>query len=181
VIGISQAIRIEDVGGKPHGGERDAQAAASSGRRPGQRPAAHRRRPPYRRRPLRRACCGPATRNVGGERGQLGSGPRGQRLARPHAEFVPCQLAPHERGLQRLDHPLAVGVARPELVAARRRVLRSRHHQPFRASTMQLERNAAVVVPDGQADRAARPDRGCVKVRQGGNQVRSVSGVGLNP
>ena len=38
-------------------------------------------------------------------------------------------LAAHERGLQRLDHLLAVGVARPEPVTARRgRVVRSCHH-----------------------------------------------------
>src|ERR1043165_2111236 len=59
------------------------------------------------------------------------------------AEFIPRPLAPHERGLQRLDHLLTVGVARSELITARRRRgLRSRHHRPFRASTMQLERSA---------------------------------------
>ena len=69
-------------------------------------------------------------RDVGGERGQVGVGPRGERLARPGVEFVLGQLAVYERGLQRADHLLAVGLARPEPVTARRgRVLRSCRHR----------------------------------------------------
>ena len=69
-------------------------------------------------------------RDVGGERGQLGAGPRGQRPACPHVELVPGQPTLHERVLQRLDHLLAVGVARPQPVTARRgRVLRSCRHR----------------------------------------------------
>ena len=67
--------------------------------------------------------------DVGGERGQLGAGPRGERPARPLVELVPGRRL-HERVLQRLDHLLAVGVARPQPVTARRcRVLRSCRHR----------------------------------------------------
>ncbi len=89
-------------------------------------------------------------RDVGGERGQVGVGPRGQRLARPRAEFVPGQPAVHERVLQRLDHLLAVGVARPEPVTVRRsRVLRScrhRHHPP-----LAMQESVARLLPGGHA------------------------------
>jgi hypothetical protein len=51
-------------------------------------------------------------------------------LARSHAEFCPGQPTLHERVLQRLDHLLAVGVARAEPATARRgRVLRFCHHR----------------------------------------------------
>ena len=39
---------------------------------------------------------------------------------RPRAEFVPGQPTLHERGLERLDHLLAAGVARPQPVTAGR-------------------------------------------------------------
>jgi hypothetical protein len=90
----------------------------------------------------RRPGCG---RDVGGERGQLGAGPRGQRPARPRAELVPGQPALHERVLQRLDDQLAVGVARPEPVTARRcRVLRSRHYRHPSLTQCRVKRSAAV-------------------------------------
>ena len=55
-----------------------------------------------------------AVRDVGGERGQLGVSPRGNRPARSRVELVPGQPTVYERVLQHLDHLLAVGVARPE-------------------------------------------------------------------
>ena len=99
----------------------DWPAALASGRR---RTGAGRRADPATRR------FGRFGRDVGGERGQLGASPRGQRPARPHVKLIPAQPAVHERLLQRLDHPFAVEVARPEPVTARRdRVLPSRHHR----------------------------------------------------
>ena len=78
----------------------------------------------------RRAHHGRAGRDVGGERGQVGAGPRGERPARPRVELVPGQPALHERVLQCLDHLLAIGVARPDPATARRcRVFRSCHHR----------------------------------------------------
>jgi hypothetical protein len=59
------------------------------------------------------------SRDVGGERGQVGERPRGEGAARPRVELVPGQPALDERVLQRLDHLLAVGVARPEPATAR--------------------------------------------------------------
>ena len=72
-----------------------------------------------RRRP-RRPDCGRAGRDVGGDRGQVGVGPRSERLARSGVEFVLGQLAVRERGFQRVDRLFAVGVGRPEPTAARR-------------------------------------------------------------
>ena len=83
---------------------------------------------------------------AGGRAGRAAAGPLGMsavsaassarvraasaRPARPHVELVPGQPALHERVLQRLDHLLAVGVARPEPVTGRRgRVFRSCHHR----------------------------------------------------
>ena len=110
----------------------DLAAALASGRR---RAAGGRARRPGR---------GRGGRDVGGERGQVGAGPRGERPARPRGEFVPGQPAVHERGLQRVDYLLAVGVARPEPVAARRgRVLRSCRHRHLPRSHDAGKRSAA--------------------------------------
>ena len=49
---------------------------------------------------------------VGGERGQLGVGPRRQRLADPFVQFVRGQPTLHECGLEGADHLLAVGMGR---------------------------------------------------------------------
>jgi hypothetical protein len=68
--------------------------------------------------------------DVSGERGQLRVGPRGKRLAHPHVELVLVQPALHERGLERGDHVLAVGVGRPQVAAARHcPLVRSCHHR----------------------------------------------------
>ena len=90
--------------GDPDGGNRDDQAAACLDGRPGQRPAGG---AGGRARDV--AGILDCARDVGQERGQVGIGPRGERLARPRVEFVPGQPAVHERGLQRADHVLAVG------------------------------------------------------------------------
>jgi len=84
MIGIAEAMRIEDVGGEQHEGEREDQAAARLGGRPGQRPAACRGRRP--RQPGRGRCGGDG-RDVSGERGQVGAGLRGERPARSRVEF----------------------------------------------------------------------------------------------
>ena len=42
--------------------------------------------------------------------GQFRIGPRRERLAHPQVQFVLGQHAPHERGLESVDHLLAVGV-----------------------------------------------------------------------
>jgi hypothetical protein len=68
----------------------------------------------------RRAGRGRAGRNVGGQRGQVSVGPRDERLTRSRVELVLGQLAVRERGFQRVDCLLAVGVTCPELTAARR-------------------------------------------------------------
>jgi hypothetical protein len=96
---------IEDAGA-PHSSGCDGQAAACPGGGPGQRPAAD---PDGR---TRRPGCGQPGGEVGGERGQVGAGPRGERLARPQVELVFGQHARHERGLERTDHLFAVGVRR---------------------------------------------------------------------
>ena len=73
---------------------------------------------------------GRSGRDVGGERGQLSVGPRGECLACPRAKLVFGQAACHERSLQQVDDVLAVDVGGPELAPARRRpVLRSHDHQ----------------------------------------------------
>jgi hypothetical protein len=112
------------------GGGRDDQAHARHGDRLGQWPTDWRDG----RARWHGRCCGRFGRSagdVGGECGQVGVGPRGERPARPRGEFFLRQPAIHERGLQRLDHLLAVGVARPEPVMSRRRVLLScRHRTP---------------------------------------------------
>jgi hypothetical protein len=48
--------------------------------------------------------------DVGGEGGQVRVGLRCQRLADPQAELVSGQPSLHERGLEYVDHVLAVGV-----------------------------------------------------------------------
>jgi hypothetical protein len=58
--------------------------------------------------------------DVGGERGQFGVGPRGERLACPRVKLVFGQPTVREGGLERVDHVLAVGVGRSEMAAARR-------------------------------------------------------------
>jgi hypothetical protein len=55
---------------------------------------------------------------VGGEDGQFRVGPRPERLAHPLVEFVFGQHALHERGLEGIDHPPAIGVRRAEFSAA---------------------------------------------------------------
>jgi hypothetical protein len=94
---------VEDAGA-PHGGGCDGQAGARPGGCLGHGPAADpgglARWPGY----------GRSGWDVGGERGQVGVGPRRQRLAHPQVEFVLGQHALHERGLERADHVLAVGV-----------------------------------------------------------------------
>ena len=76
-------------------------------------------------------------RDVGGDCVQLGVSSRGEHLARSCVEFVPGQPALRERVLQRVDHMLAVGVARPEAAKARCcRVLRSCDHRHTSPSTM---------------------------------------------
>ena len=55
----------------------------------------------------------------GGEGGQVGVGPGGQRLTHPFVQFIRCQPALHERGLEGTDHLFAVGVGRPEAALAR--------------------------------------------------------------
>ena len=68
MVGIAEAIRIEDVGADPHGGERNGQAAARPGGRPGQRAAARRDRR------ARRPGCGRKSGESGesGETGKAG-------------------------------------------------------------------------------------------------------------
>jgi hypothetical protein len=111
---------------------RDDQEAARLDGRPGQRPAAGQA---GRTRHLGPGEGGWAIQpgragDVGGDRAQLGVRPRREHLARSRAEFFRGQPALHERVLQRLDHLLAVGVARPEPVTARRnRVSRFCHHR----------------------------------------------------
>ena len=101
MIGIKGAAWIGE-GGAPQGGGRDDQADARFDCRPGQRSAVCKgglaRRPGCR-----------AGRDVGDEGGQVGVGPRGERLARSRVKFVPGQPAVHERSLQRVDHVFAVG------------------------------------------------------------------------
>jgi len=109
--GPGPGARIEDEGG-PQGSSREGQADARTDGRPGQRSAA--RRGGRARRSGRRR----GGRDVGGERGQLGAGPCGQRLARSRIKFVLGQPSMHECGLEGIDHLLAVGVACPEPLAA---------------------------------------------------------------
>ena len=52
--------------------------------------------------------------NVAGKSGELGIGPRGERLAHPRVKLVLVQPTLHERGLERVDHLLAVGMGRPK-------------------------------------------------------------------
>src|SRR5215470_11486504 len=53
-------------------------------------------------------------RTVGGERGEVRIGPCGKHLADPYVQLVPGQPALHERGLDGVDHVLAVSVRRPQ-------------------------------------------------------------------
>ena len=79
------------------------------------------------------AGCDQPSGDVGGDRSQLRIGPRGQHLPHPRAELLFGQPALHKRGLERLDHLLAIGVRRPQAAAASRacRYLVTRsHHSP---------------------------------------------------
>jgi hypothetical protein len=135
------AERMIEVAADPRGSERDDQTAARPSGRPGQRPAA--------RRPWPGRGRGRGSRDIGGERSQLGAGPRGQRTTRPRAELIPAQPALHERILQRLDHQLAVSVTRPEPVTARRRrILRSCHHRHPRSDSTGKRSAAAPPRPE---------------------------------
>ena len=58
---------------------------------------------------------------VSGERGQLGAGPRGERLARPQVQLLFGQPALRESGRERVDDLLAVGVGGPEAAGRLRR------------------------------------------------------------
>jgi hypothetical protein len=62
---------------------------------------------------------------------QVRPGPRRQRPAHPQVKLVPVQPSMHERGLEHLDHLLAVGVRRPQAATAARTccylVTRPRH------------------------------------------------------
>ena len=56
---------------------------------------------------------------VGGQRGQVGVAPGGERVAGPRIKLVLGQLALHERGLEEVDHLLAVcGPAQAQPIAA---------------------------------------------------------------
>jgi len=70
---------------------------------------------------LRRPGSGqPGGGEVSSEGGQIGVGPRRERPADPQVEFVLVQPFLHERGLEHLDHLLAVGVRRPQVAPAAR-------------------------------------------------------------
>ena len=103
--------RVELVPGQPAVHERGLQRAdhvlavgqpPRLGDRPGGRPAAG-----------PQPGCGRVGRDVGGERGQVGIGLRGERLACPRVELVRGQPTLRERGLEDADYLLAVSVARP--------------------------------------------------------------------
>ena len=80
--------------------------------------------------------------DVGGERGQLSLGPRGERLARPRVKLAFGQAALHERGLEHVDHVLAVGVGRTPMAAGRRcSLFRSCDHRCLPGSTTQGKRS----------------------------------------
>src|SRR5206468_4902221 len=78
-------------------------------------------------------------------------GPRRERLAHPRVEFVLGQHALHERGLQRADHLLTVGVRSPQAAvtscACCYLVTRSRHAPRLPTSTMHRKRSAAPFRP----------------------------------
>jgi hypothetical protein len=69
---------------------------------------------------------------VSGEGGQICEGPRPERLAHPQVELVPVQPSLHERGLEHVDHLLALGVRRAQAakVARARCYLVSRPSHP---------------------------------------------------
>jgi len=75
----------------------------------------HRRR--WHRRRLRTDQPG---RDVSGEGAQVRIGPRREHLADPQVELVLGQAALHERGLEHVDHLLAVGVRGPQVAVASR-------------------------------------------------------------
>lgn len=109
MIGIGAGTARNGDGGDPDGDGRDDQAHACLDGRPGQRPAGG---AGGRGRDV--AGIPDCSRDVGQERGQVGIGPRGERLARPRVEFVRSQPTLRERGLEGADYLLAVSVARPE-------------------------------------------------------------------
>jgi hypothetical protein len=59
-------------------------------------------------------------RHVSGEGAQVRIGPRREHLADPQVELVLGQAALHERGLEHVDHLLAVGVRGPQVAVASR-------------------------------------------------------------
>ena len=70
---------------------------------------------------------------VGGEGSQVGVGPRRERLADPRVQLVLGQPALDERGLEGVDHVLAIGVRGSHATAARgprpRLISRARHRR----------------------------------------------------
>ena len=69
--------------------------------------------------PPRRHGVGQTGGQVGGERGQLPMGPRGECLAQPCIQLGFGQHALHERGLEHVDHMLAIGMRRPQIATGR--------------------------------------------------------------
>jgi hypothetical protein len=69
---------------------------------------------------LRRSGSGQPGGEVSSEGGQVRAGPRRERLADPQVELVLVQTSLHERGLERPDHLLTVGMRRPQMTPARR-------------------------------------------------------------
>jgi hypothetical protein len=59
-------------------------------------------------------------RDVSGEGAQVRMGPRREHQADPQVELVLGQAALHERGLEHVDHLLAVGVRGPQVAVASR-------------------------------------------------------------
>ena len=84
-------------------------------------------------------------RKVGGDRGQVPMGPRGECLAHPRIQLGFAQHALHERGLEHIDHMLAIGMRRPQIPAGRvccalvTRPCRHRYH-PHLQNTKSLAR-----------------------------------------
>jgi len=77
--------------------------------------------------------------DISGDRGQFRVDTRGERPAHPQVKFVLAQPTVYERGLEHLDHLLAVGVQRPQTAAVRSCHLISRpgHHQRLPTIAMQ--------------------------------------------
>ncbi len=120
MIGIGAGTARDGDGGDPDGDGRDDQADACLDGRPGKRLAGGGSGWTW-----DVADIPDCARDVGEERGQVGIGPRGERLARPRVELVPAQPTLRERSLKGADYLLAVSVARPEPTT----VLRSCRHR----------------------------------------------------